>query len=232
MDNFRGLSIKQIQGGLIHYNKLKRFGRKDIFYSQIDGSVVLGPTAFRIYSNRSAEILCTTIDWKLFTCADLKRAVATQRKIFIIVHYVVLEEQKIIGAHVGLLLIDPADNQKARYIDTWPGSFEKPYIDTIGFEVPWRFLGGKKQIASYTYKFECGIQNSCALQCLHAIDRLSGTLSFKECATKNLFLKRMGLAGNNFAKPALKNHQVYQLQYQIELLYCLSVLLDKKIYNL
>lgn len=232
MDNFRGLSIKQIQGGLKHYNKLKRFGRKDIYYSPIDGSVVLGPTCLRIFRNRSGEILWTTIDWKLFTCADLQRAVETQRKIFLIVHYVVLEEQKIIGAHVGLLLIDPTDNQKARYIDTWPGSFEKPNIDTIRYEVPWRFLGGKKLIASYTYKFECGIQNSCALECLHAIDRLSGTLSFNECATKNLYLKRMCLKGNNFAKQASKNHQVYQLQYQIELLYCLSVLLDKKIYNL
>lgn len=59
-----------------------------------------------------------------------------RRKIFLIVHYVVFEEQKIIGAPVGLLFTDLEDNQKARSIDTWPGTLKTPNVHTIRVELP------------------------------------------------------------------------------------------------
>lgn len=234
MEPFTGLSMKQIQCSLLRFNKLKRIGRKDMYCSTsytdsiVKGSIVIGPTAMRIYRNLAGETIKVYINLKLFNSLELQQAVTAKKKICIIVHYVVMTDGQPNRHHGGLIYIDPCD-QDARYIDCLTSSFVKKNVETLNTHIPWNLLGAKKPLKLFIFKYLDGIENSCALRCLHAIKSLVFYESFSMACKQELFLSPVGWLNNKIMTVKTPQAVFDKIFYEKMLLNCLNMLIDQKI---
>lgn len=230
MEKFDGMSDRRIREGLMRFNGLKRFGRhEDMFYSKNGKYIVLGPTTIVIRRNlKTGKKPRVDINWKLFFSSNLKNAVALRKKIFLMVSYEILLEDGSEDQHIAILFVDPAE-QVARYIDSWTSSFDEINANAIQQEVPWEYLYGEKQVNLYVYKYNNGIPNSCALDCLYSIDRIMYLNSFQKAATETLFLRRVRHLKNNKINIKSPYDFTGHVWYYNGMRYCYDVLVQQRV---
>lgn len=232
MEDFKGLTNKQIQRGLMRFNGLKKFRRdEDVFYSSNGKFIVLGPTAITITRNlRTGKKPYVDINWKVFFSSNFKNGIFLRKKVFImVVHQVKLADESE-DEHLAVIFLDPQE-KVARYIDSWIPAFDKINLDAMQKHIPWEVIYGDQNIIPYVYKYENGIPNCCTLDCLFTIDRIMNLNSFSKAATEALFLRRVRRLENQNINIKFPYKRIDYIWYYNGLRYCYDALLNEKVFT-
>lgn len=230
MERFDGLTEKQIQRGLIIFNGLQQFDAEvDLYYSKCREYVVLGPSSVTISLNlENGENPQVCPDWKLFHNSNLKCAVSSNNKIFIILQYSIKLVDGSVEYHAGLLYIDPKESI-SRYVDSLEEVFDQVNLEALEEGLPWNLLYGKRNINSYIYKYNSGISRSCVLECLNSIDRIIILEDFNKAAKETLYLRRVRRLKNKKINITSPYEGSSHICYLNRIRYCYDILLAQNV---